>query len=106
VTRKPIGDRARTSRNERVASFRKERCLLSVETESGDEGPQLVVVESVRCLECGAVYAKPSGGGTVRENPGCPDCGYVGWMTTEPATLMEALPLRRSAAGRQRYRSG
>jgi predicted nucleic acid-binding Zn-ribbon protein len=42
--------------------------------------PSLTVVESVRCLECGAVYAKPSGGGTVRENPGCPDCGYVGWI--------------------------
>ncbi len=40
----------------------------------------LTVLESVRCLECGAVYAKPSSGGTVRANPGCPDCGYVGWV--------------------------
>jgi hypothetical protein len=43
--------------------------------------PNLTVVESVRCLECGAVYAKPAGGGTVRDNPGCPDCGYVGWVS-------------------------
>ena len=77
-----------------------------METESGDDAPQLMVVESVRCLECGAVYAKPSGGGTVRENPGCPECGYVGWMANEPETFTEALLPRRSAAGRQRYRSG
>lgn len=47
---------------------------------SGDVGPQLTVVENVRCLECAAVYSKPSGGGTVRQNPGCPECGYVGWI--------------------------
>jgi phage FluMu protein Com len=38
-------------------------------------------VEEVRCLECGQVYAKPSGGGTVHANPGCPRCGYVGWVS-------------------------
>jgi len=38
------------------------------------------VLETVRCLECSAVYAKPSGGGTMRANPGCPSCGYVGWI--------------------------
>jgi hypothetical protein len=48
--------------------------------DSGDQAPKLTVLESVRCLECGAVYAKPSGGGTVRANPGCPECGYVGWI--------------------------
>jgi hypothetical protein len=36
--------------------------------------------ESVRCLECGEVYAKPLAGGTVEKNPGCPLCGYVGWI--------------------------
>lgn len=41
--------------------------------------PALTVLESVCCLECGSVYAKPSDGGTVRRNPGCPECGYVGW---------------------------
>jgi hypothetical protein len=39
------------------------------------------MIESVRCLECGAVYAKPAGGGTVNANPGCPECGYVGWLS-------------------------
>jgi len=73
----------------------------------GDEGPQLAVVESVRCLECGAVYAKPLAGGTVRENPGCPDCGYVGWVAASPpAPVTEAWPRSRSAAGRQPPRSG
>ncbi|MDX6470540.1 MAG: hypothetical protein QOF75_2343 [Gaiellaceae bacterium] len=36
--------------------------------------------ESVRCLECGEAYAKPLAGGTVEKNPGCPLCGYVGWI--------------------------
>ena len=39
------------------------------------------MLESVRCLECGEVYAKPADGGTVQENPGCPLCGYVGWLS-------------------------
>ena len=68
---------------------------------SEDEGPQLKVVESVRCLECGAVYAKPRAGGTVQENPGCPECGYVGWMATTPPPLSEDARPRRSAAGQQ-----
>jgi predicted nucleic acid-binding Zn-ribbon protein len=42
--------------------------------------PSFAVLESVRCLECGEVYAKPSVGGTVEQNPGCPACGYVGWI--------------------------
>lgn len=49
-------------------------------TNSGDGRPALTVLASVRCLDCGTVYAKPSGGGTVRQNPGCPECGYVGWI--------------------------
>jgi hypothetical protein len=40
----------------------------------------LTVVESVRCLECSEVYSKPLAGGTVQMNPGCPNCGYVGWI--------------------------
>lgn len=35
---------------------------------------------SVCCLECTKTYVKPAGGGTVWANPGCPHCGYVGWM--------------------------
>jgi len=60
---------------------------------------QLAVLESVRCLECGAVYGKPSGGGTVEENPGCPACGYVGWLAAAlPFTGAERR--RRSGEGR------
>ncbi|CAN5265470.1 hypothetical protein BH18ACT12_BH18ACT12_02120 [soil metagenome] len=52
--------------------------------DSNSEGqPTLTVLESVQCLECGAVYAKPSDGGTVRENPGCPECAYLGWVSAE-----------------------
>jgi phage FluMu protein Com len=42
--------------------------------------PSLGLLQSVRCLECSEVYAKPSVGGTVEQNPGCPACGYVGWI--------------------------
>ena len=62
----------------------------------------LKVLETVRCLECGAVYSKPAGGGTFRENPGCPDCGYVGWVGT--AVTNEPSQQRRSAAGQQQDR--
>ena len=68
--------------------------------------PQLAVVESVRCLDCDAVYAKPQAGGTVRENPGCPECGYVGWTSVSPSPLSEGSPPRRLAEGRQPRRSG
>ena len=40
----------------------------------------IAAFESVRCLECSEVYAKPLAGGTVDKNPGCPLCGYVGWI--------------------------
>ena len=40
----------------------------------------VVQIERVRCLECGVKYVKPSDGGTVHRNPGCPRCGYVGWI--------------------------
>ena len=43
-------------------------------------------IETVRCLSCGAAYAKPLSGGTVRANPGCPECGYVGWVLAEDLT--------------------
>lgn len=43
--------------------------------------PTFSVLENVRCLECGAVYAKPAGGGTEHANPGCPECGYLGWLS-------------------------
>ena len=42
--------------------------------------PELAVLDSVRCLECGEIYSKPAAGSTVEKNPGCPSCGYVGWI--------------------------
>ena len=61
--------------------------------------PILTVLESVRCLECYAVYAKPTDGGTVRENPGCPECGYVGWIIADPGA--EDAPPSRFVAGQR-----
>lgn len=74
--------------------------------DSGQVAPNLTVLESVRCLECGAVYAKPSGGGTVRENPGCPDCGYVGWVGTYGRAVSEPWTPRHFDAGRLPHPSG
>jgi hypothetical protein len=60
-------------------------------------------IETVRCLSCGAAYTKPASGGTVRANPGCPDCGYLGWVLAtsltrlEPRRFAEYHPRRRSA---------
>jgi hypothetical protein len=69
--------------------------------------PSLTVVESVRCLECGSVYAKPSKGGTVRENPGCPECGYVGWVAADrEGVLREGSSRRRYVAGRLQHPHG
>jgi hypothetical protein len=91
--------------NERHASFRKKRNLLHVPTDPGDEGPNLTVLESVRCLECGAIYAKPAAGGTVRENPGCPDCSYVGWVAAGLMALGDSSMPHHSVAGPLRHRN-
>ena len=70
--------------------------------EAAHSFPALAVLETVRCLECGEVYSKPAGGGTVHKNPGCPSCGYVGWI---PVSLpRERRALRRSAADRRPLR--
>jgi hypothetical protein len=65
---------------------------------SASAAPALSVLESVRCLECSEIYSKPVAGGTVQKNPGCPACGYVGWI---PLTLPQEERPRRSASGRQ-----
>ena len=75
-------------------------------TDPGADGPTLTVLESVCCLECGATYAKPAAGGTVRENPGCPDCGYVGWVATRLMTFDESSTPRHSVADRLRPPTG
>lgn len=64
----------------------------------------LTLIESVRCLECGGIYAKPAGGGTVEENPGCPDCGYVGWLSATVPVSQDAARLRSYADRRPRPR--
>jgi hypothetical protein len=43
------------------------------------EPGRLTSVETVRCLGCGAVYAKPTGRRSLSAHDGCPDCTYVGW---------------------------
>ena len=63
--------------------------------------PRLAQIETVKCLSCGAHYSKPSSGGTVRANPGCPECAYVGWV---PASSLTRLEPRRSSADRPRRR--
>lgn len=77
---------------------------MSVEEHDKPTPHNLAVVETVRCLECGAVYSKPSRGGTVRANPGCPECGYLGWLSTS-IPFSEDAPRRRSSADPPRRHS-
>jgi hypothetical protein len=61
----------------------------------------LHLVSPVRCLSCGTTYPKPSALGTAESNPGCPRCGYVGWVPAEADDeddLMEGPGLPRSFA--------
>ena len=46
----------------------------------------VIHIERVRCLDCSTSYSKPADGGTVHENPGCPRCGYLGWIATTVPT--------------------
>jgi hypothetical protein len=68
------------------------------------EGP-LSRIARVRCLGCGVTYVKPSGGGTVSANPGCPECGYVGWVDENSPVKRDALQIR-SAGDPLRRRAG
>ena len=62
-------------------------------------------IARVRCLNCKASYVKPAGGGTVTANPGCPECGYVGWVIERAPVTMGDAP-NRSAVGRLPRRTG
>lgn len=73
--------------------------------EDRDSARPLSRIERVRCLECGAAYVKPTGGGTVTANPGCPDCGYVGWVIDTSIFNQDAAH-RRSAVDLLRPRLG
>jgi hypothetical protein len=68
--------------------------------ETEDEIP-LRVVQEVRCLSCGTVYGKPKGGSAVSKNPGCPECGYVGWLSAR-VPVSEEFERRHFGADRLR----
>ena len=70
-----------------------------------DSARALRRIDRVRCLSCSATYVKPAGGGTVSANPGCPECGYVGWVFDSSTFTKDAAPLR-SAADHLRRRTG
>ena len=74
------------------------------ETDSEDLSP-LAGIERVRCLGCSASYVKPAGGGTVSANPGCPECGYVGWVREQMPITRGGAP-NRSFSDRLRRRTG
>jgi hypothetical protein len=59
----------------------------------------------VRCVGCGAVYVMPTGRRTASANPGCPQCGYVGWVRHGPLLTQDAVRLR-SVADRLPRRTG
>ena len=74
------------------------------ENDSEDYGP-LARIERVRCLGCSASYVKPASGGTVSANPGCPECGYVGWVLEQIPITPDGAP-SRFFSGRLRRRTG
>lgn len=78
---------------------------MTVESNTPADDAPLSTAKIVRCLSCGSAYAKPLGGGTVQANPGCPDCGYVGWVLAESPVLTGALAHRRFSADPPRRRS-
>jgi hypothetical protein len=68
---------------------------------------RLRVVSPVRCLACGTVYPKPEAPGTAESNPGCPQCGYVGWAFArgdEYDHVIEGPAQRHSVVDRPRLR--
>jgi hypothetical protein len=74
--------------------------LLGVDGKPKAAQRGLSVLVSVRCLECGSPYSKPAGGGTAATNPGCPECGYLGWVPVSAET--ESPQLRFSGGPRRR----
>jgi hypothetical protein len=69
--------------------------------------PSLRLIETVRCLGCGAVYSRRRERSTSIANPGCPECTYVGWepaRALEPLTATKPSPRFRFAVGRLQLR--
>jgi hypothetical protein len=64
----------------------------------------LTLVVKVHCLSCGSAYIKPAGRGTVKTNPGCPRCGYLGWSLADE-DITEVALRRRFASDLQQRRS-
>ncbi len=64
---------------------------------SADPARNLTLYERVCCLECGTVYPKRTHGGTTAQNPGCPSCGYVGWIPTRRHAVADQGNVRRKA---------
>ena len=66
--------------------------------DNGGAAQPVTRIERVRCLGCGVIYAKPTGGGTVSANPGCPECGYVGWVL-ETLPFLPGMPCSSAPSG-------
>jgi transposase-like protein len=73
--------------------------------DNGSDSQPVSRIEHVRCLSCGIGYVKPTGGGTVTANPGCPECGYVGWVR-EGSSVNRGASQLRSGGDPLRRRTG
>jgi predicted nucleic acid-binding Zn-ribbon protein len=71
-----------------------------VTNQDEEDETRLEVAQEVRCLGCGTVYAKARGS-TVSKNPGCPECGYVGWLSAK-VPVSEEFERRHFGADRLR----
>ena len=72
-----------------------------------NQSPSLRLIETVRCLGCGAVYSRRRERSTSIANPGCPECTYVGWepaRSVDPLNAAAESPRFRYGAGRLQHR--
>jgi hypothetical protein len=56
---------------------------------------------TVQCRVCEAEYEKPDARSTVRANPGCPECGALGWMPVYAEVMALAAAPHRSGGDPQ-----
>jgi hypothetical protein len=92
LVHQPFGDQGKPQDRPEPGVFR-----VMGDNADDKDGPSLAVYESVRCLACDTVYAKPTRGGTAAANPGCPECGYVGWVSVN--VRLQGQPQRRFDEG-------
>jgi hypothetical protein len=65
-----------------------------------DVDGRVVHIERVCCLECGTNYLKPCGGAAAAQrNPGCPSCGYLGWISAVVPVVDAATPAQPRRSG-------